>query len=49
MSSDEKKKPLPKDIQVIKSIMNELDIKEYDESVIQHLLGFNYSKCSTII
>lgn len=38
-----------KDSQVVKSIMKELGIEDFDEQVIRHLLGFNYSKFSIIM
>ncbi|XP_025417308.1 transcription initiation factor TFIID subunit 9-like [Sipha flava] len=46
--SSSKDKLFIKDSQVMKSIMKELGIKDFDEQVIRHLLGFNY-KYSTMI
>jgi hypothetical protein len=34
---------MPKDTQIIVSIMKDLGIVEYDQQVLNHLLEFNYS------
>lgn len=36
-------KHMPKDTQIIVSIMKDLGILEYDQQVLNHLLEFNYS------
>lgn len=36
-------KHMPKDTQIIVSIMKDLGIYEYDQQVLNHLLEFNYS------
>lgn len=38
-------KPLPKDAQVIMSIMKQMHVNNYDQRVINQLLEFTYSKC----
>lgn len=38
-------KHIPKDAQVIMSILKELNITEYEPRVINQLLEFTYSKC----
>lgn len=37
-------KHMPKDTQIIVSIMKDLGINEYDQQVLNHLLEFNYSE-----
>lgn len=37
-------KHMPKDTQIIVSIMKDLGIHEFDQQVLNHLLEFNYSK-----
>jgi len=37
------KQNVPKDSQIIVSMMKDLGIVEYDQQVINHLLEFNYS------
>jgi transcription initiation factor TFIID subunit 9B len=37
-------KHMPKDTQIIASIMKDLGINDYDQQVLNHLLEFNYSK-----
>lgn len=36
-------KHMPKDTQIIVSIMKDLGINEFDQQVLNHLLEFNYS------
>lgn len=36
-------KHMPKDTQIIVSIMKDLGIYEFDQQVLNHLLEFNYS------
>lgn len=36
-------KHMPKDTQIIVSIMKDLGIQEFDQQVLNHLLEFNYS------
>lgn len=39
-------KHIPKDAQVIMSILKELNITDYEPRVINQLLEFTYSKCN---
>ncbi|XP_025202192.1 transcription initiation factor TFIID subunit 9-like [Melanaphis sacchari] len=40
---------MPKDSQIIISIMNDLGIREYEQQVLNHLLEFNYRYTSLIL
>ena len=38
------KEPQPKDVEVIKAILKDLNITDYEPRIINHLLDFSYSK-----
>ncbi|XP_026819166.1 transcription initiation factor TFIID subunit 9-like [Rhopalosiphum maidis] len=42
-------KPMPKDTQIIMSIMNDLGIRDYEQQVLNHLLEFNYRYTTLIL
>jgi len=46
MASSDGKHNVPKDCQIIASMMKDLGIVEYDQQVLNHLLEFNYSNYS---
>lgn len=48
-SKKDQVKHVPKDAQVIISIMKELGITDYEPRVINQLLEFTYSKCVSFI
>ena len=43
MESTDGKNNMPKDSQIIVSMMEDLGIVEYDQQVLNHFLEFNYS------